>query len=569
MAYLAKKKIKGKDYYYLMESKRINGKPRHTKQIYLGSAEDVMERLSCSAEIQPPLYTRGLELGSVAALFDLAQRLEVVALIDDISGKRNQGLSTGNYLLLAMLNRALDPVSKANLEGWYHNTMLEKWIPCQEGALSSQRFWDNTSRWDDAKIEHFETQFLKKIASEYRISPKCLIYDATNFFTYIDTENGKASLAQRGHSKEKRNDLKIVSLSLVFSKDDEIPLFYDVYQGNRNDSQEFSKAVQRLKEKYSAVFGQEAEVTLIFDRGNNSEENIRMLSESGVRLEYVGGLKKNQCGDLYRKPKSTYTKAVSKELSGVSYYRTQMEIYGKPHIVVITENPNLENGQLQGIRSHEAKCRQQIEEQIEKLEKRRNKEIKGGKRPTVESITKNMEKILHGEYMKTLFRYEINGEEGEIPRLRYEYSEEALEKLREEELGKTVLFTSQEGWESEEIIKAYRSAWKLEHAFRQMKDSDYLTVRPLYCWTDSKIKVHIFCCVMALRLCCILKNELCKKGIHAGVNEMLETLGKKKQYIHYYQQKRGLKEVYSSSEKEIKTEKMIQALCLEKYEIKS
>lgn len=569
MAYLAKKKIKGKDYYYLMESKRIDGKPRHTKQIYLGSAEDVLNRLIHSSDIQSPLYSKALELGGVAALFDLAKRLEIVELIDDISGKRSQGVSTGIYLLLAMLNRALDPVSKMHLEEWYQNTMLSRWIPCQEGSLSSQRFWDNVCRWDDAKIEHFETCFLKKLVSEYRITPKCLIYDATNFFTYIDTENEKAELAQRGHSKEKRNDLKIVSLSLVFSKEDEIPLFYDVYRGNKNDSLEFSDAVQRLKKKYRDIFGQEAAVTLVFDRGNNSESNIRMLSDSEDKLEYVGGLKKNQCGDLYQVPKSTYVKAAAEELVGVSYYRTQMEIFGKKHTVVVTDNPNLENGQLQGIRIHEEKCRRQIEEQMEKLEKRRKKETKGGKRPTVESVTKNMEKILHGEYMRTLFQYEVTGEPGEIPRLRYNYSEDALEKLKEEVLGKTVLFTSQDNWESEEIIKAYRSAWKLEHAFRQMKDSDYLTVRPLYCWTDSKIKVHIFCCVMALRLCYILKKELKDKGIHTGVNQMLETLGKKKQFIHYYQQKRGLKEVYSTSEKKLKTEEMIQALSLEKYEMKS
>lgn len=569
MAYLAKKKIKGKDYYYLMESKRIDGKPRHTKQIYLGSADDVLERLARSCDIQPPLYSKRLELGNVAALYDLAKRLEVVEMIDNLSEKRCQGLSTGTYLLLAILNRALDPVSKTHLNEWYQGTMLSRWLPCPEGSLSSQRFWDNTGRWDDEKIERFETRFLKKLIAEYHFTPKCLIYDATNFFTYIDTENQKADLAQRGHSKEKRNDLRIVGLSLVFSREDEIPLFYEVYQGNRNDSREFSEAVQRLKQKYHAVFGPEAEATLIFDRGNNSDTNIRMLSTPEFRFGYVGGLKRCQCKDLHKVPESNYTPAVSKELIGVSYYRTQMELYGKQHTVIVTETPNLKKGQLQGIRKEEEKCRHQIEEQLDKLEKRRNKEIKGGRRPTVEQITKNMEKILTDGYMKSLFPYTVTEGEDGLPRLRYQYSTEAFEQLEKEELGKTVLFTNRDDWESEEIIKAYRSAWKLEHTFRQMKDSSYLTVRPLYCWTDQKIKVHLFCCVMALRLCYLLKKELKEKGIQTGVDEMLETLGRKKQYIHYYQQKRGVKEVYSSSEKEVKTEKMIEALGLEKYEIKS
>jgi transposase len=66
---------------------------------------------------------------------------------------------------------------------------------------------------------------------------------ATNFFTYIDTDNTKASLAQRGHSKEKRTDLKIVGLSVMLSDEDEIPLFYNVYSGNKNDAEQFTESV--------------------------------------------------------------------------------------------------------------------------------------------------------------------------------------------------------------------------------------------------------------------------------------------------------------------------------------
>jgi len=39
------KKQAGKTYYYLVESARVNGKPRIVSQKYLGSAEEVMARL--------------------------------------------------------------------------------------------------------------------------------------------------------------------------------------------------------------------------------------------------------------------------------------------------------------------------------------------------------------------------------------------------------------------------------------------------------------------------------------------------------------------------------------------
>ncbi len=50
---------------------------------------------------------------------------------------------------------------------------------------------------------------------------------------------------------------------------------------------------------------------------------------------------------------------------------------------------------------------------------------------------------------------------------------------------------------------------------------------------------------------------------------MFESLGKKKQYIHYYKQKRGIKEAYSTSETNTKTEQILSALRLQSYELKS
>ena len=569
MAYIAKKTIKGKVYYYFMESKRIQGKPGHSKQIYLGTAEQVMEKLSLVTGAQPPVHSKDLELGSVAAFFHLSKKLGIVEMMDRISGKRNQGLSMGHYLLAAIINRAVSPVSKRGLEEWYDNTMLREWMPVASGMLKSQRFWDNVSRWEDDKINAFESEFLKRIVLEYDIHPKCLIYDATNFFTFIDTENEKADLAKRGHCKSKRNDLRIVGLSLMFSREDEIPLFYETYCGNTNDSKQFACAIKNLKEKYRKVFHEEADITIIFDRGNNSLANIKSLSESEVSFRYVGGLKKNQCKDLYEVGSCCYEPASRKELSGLTYYRTQMEVYGKLHTIIVTDNPALEKGQLQGIEKRISNCLKQIRELEERLEKRRTGELKGGKRPTIESICKNMEKILKAEYMKRLFVYDVKEGEDKLPVLEYHYSITELEWLKEHDLGKTVLFTDHADWESEEIILAYRSAWKIEHTFRQMKDTEYLTVRPLYCWTDQKIKAHIFCCVMAVRLCYLLKKELASHGIETGINEMLESLGKKKQYIHYYQQKRGMRESYSVSMPGEKTEMIMEALGLKQYEKRS
>jgi hypothetical protein len=50
---LVGKKQDGKTYYYLTESARVNGKPRIVSQQYLGSAEEIAERLSESGPGEP------------------------------------------------------------------------------------------------------------------------------------------------------------------------------------------------------------------------------------------------------------------------------------------------------------------------------------------------------------------------------------------------------------------------------------------------------------------------------------------------------------------------------------
>ena len=76
--------------------------------------------------------------------------------------------------------------------------------------FTPQNFWNNT----DITVEQLRTiedRIFQKSIRMFDINTGDLIYDATNFFTYIDTMN-PSGLAKRGHDKAKRNDLKTVGL---------------------------------------------------------------------------------------------------------------------------------------------------------------------------------------------------------------------------------------------------------------------------------------------------------------------------------------------------------------------
>src|SRR5215469_6975649 len=123
MASLIKKTIHGKTYYYARECRRVDGRPKIVWQKYLGRADDLVAALTqpTATRATPPEKAVIAEFGAAVALYDLAQRLRLVDHIDrHVAARRGpHGPSVGNYLLIAALNRCLDPRSKVQIAAWY------------------------------------------------------------------------------------------------------------------------------------------------------------------------------------------------------------------------------------------------------------------------------------------------------------------------------------------------------------------------------------------------------------------------------------------------------------------
>jgi len=532
MASIINKKVKGYKYFYYVESKRINGKPTLVNQKYLGTAEKILEKvLMAESPLQDKvLYSDVAEFGAVALVYDMARRLGIVDIIDCVLPKRKQGASVGAYILTAAINRATSPSSKSGLAEWYADTCLPMITGLRPSVFTPQNFWNNTCISAD-ELDRIEDAILDRMLGAYDIDTTQIIYDATNFFTYIDTKQD-SELAKRGHNKEKRNDLRIVGLSMMVSPDHAIPLLHDTYPGNMSDAKEFPVMVQKLKARYEAITKKSTDVTIVFDRGNNSEDNIELLESGDVKLHYVGGLKKNQAPELYKIDLSEYEPLRSTSLEGQLAYRTEMDVFGRRVDVVITYNPELEEGQMQGILINIEKVCGKLLELQHRLMRWASGEVTRGKRPTKEGVTRAVEKILAVEYMSDIFLYEVLESGGNI-HLIYRYSDVALEDIRRVHLGKTVLFTDRKDFTNEQIVSAYRNAWHVEKSFKQMKDTKHLTVKPIFHWTDEKIRVHIFTCVLAYRLCSLLVKELDENGIAISIDRMIDSMSRFKR-VHTF-----------------------------------
>ena len=106
-------------YYYLVESARVDGQPRIVSQQYLGTAEEVLAKLSGQAAGEP-VRSQHKQFGDLAAVWSVLERLDVAGVIDQVVPRyANAGASVGTYLALAAANRVVDPCSKLAFADWW------------------------------------------------------------------------------------------------------------------------------------------------------------------------------------------------------------------------------------------------------------------------------------------------------------------------------------------------------------------------------------------------------------------------------------------------------------------
>jgi len=541
MQRLEAKSIHGRTYYYLSQWGWKNGKCRRLSQKYLGRPEDIARAVEGGGPA--PEYALVLDWGLPQALWQEAQRAQVTQHVDQLCPKRAQGLSTGDYIRLAAINRACQPVSKQAMWDWLRQTALPcVWPAASAAPLTSQHFWDHMDRIDSPKAQAIWQQLLDAVLQREQIPLSQVCYDGTNFYTFIDTFNLRCQVAKRGKNKQGRCNLRQVSYALFCTTDGHLPLFYDVYEGNRNDAKEFPQVLAKfqrwLKERAGSTWSA-TKPTLIFDKGNNSAANFALMDS--LELPYVGSVKLDEHPDLAKisNQDARWQPATEPGLEGTKSWRTQQVVYGKERTLVLTYNQNLFDSQWATVQNDLAQALSQLASVQRNLRDRAAGLIKGGTPPTIDSVKGKCEQILHRQHLRQLVQTTVTLDTAALPQLSYQASAAAQQQLQDTYLGKTLLITGHKQWNDAQVIRAYRSQFVIEEIFHEMKDRHIGAWWPLHHWTDSKIQVHGLYCTIAVLLRALLWQRARQAGLRLSMSGLLETLGQLRQVINVYPAKRA------------------------------
>ena len=538
---LEAKSINGRTYYYLSLWGWRNGKCRRLSQKYLGKPQDIARALEGTGP--PPEYAVVLDWGLPQALWHEAQRAQVVQHVDQLCPKRAQGLSPGDYIRLAAVNRACEPVSKQAMWDWVSQTALPRvWPEASAAQLTSQRFWDHMDRIDGPTAQAIWQQLLDAVLQREQIPLSQVCYDGTNFYTFIDTFNLRCHVAKRGKNKQGRGNLRQVSYALFCTTDGHLPLFYDVYEGNRNDAKEFPQVLERfqrwLKERTGSTWAT-TKPTLIFDKGNNSADNFALIDS--LELPYVGSLKLDEHPELANisNRDARWQPATEAGLEGTKSWRTQQVVYGQERTLVLTYNQNLFDSQWATVQNDLAHALGQLAAVQQNLRDRAAGLVKGGTPPTVESVERKCQQILQRQHLRQLVQTTLTRDAAARPLLSYHTDVTAQQQLQDTYLGKTLLITGHKQWSDAQVIRAYRSQFVIEEIFHEMKDRHIGAWWPLHHWTDSKIQVHGLYCTIALMLRALLWQRARQAGLRLSMGGLLEKLGQLRKVINVFPAKRA------------------------------
>lgn len=564
MAFLRVKKKKGNNYYYIVENYRIDGKVKQRILEYIGPASNLSDyALKGWLSVHQPDGTSDITFksythGSVIALYDMASLVGIEDILDrHFPPKTVKGLKRSRVLLLAMIHRAVDPGSKRSFAAWAGSTSLPYHLGFKADDIDSAAFWEAMDGISAEQIKDAHREIVDRVCAMTGADLKSFHLDYTNYYTFIDSKNGRCVICKRGHNKQKRDDLRQFSLAVLTSFVLQVPLVWELYEGNKNDKAEFPDFVKLVNEELLAHGMNPSEVTISFDGGSNSEENF-----TGLPFHFICAHSLTGHRELYDIDLDEYVPVDIGEGNMRKAYRIDNMVFsGITGTGILTYSRALEDGQrsqlekdLAGLKVscmemneklHNARSRiytelarkkeqvevknRQIEEYNRKIDEEPPRKGKRKKKKeliiwdeTAELLSIIKDKAYRGwRYLEEFTDITIDAYGNAICTVDEAGKEAYIRKY----YGKKLTCTDHTDWSTEEILAEYCEQECIENSiFRVSKDKDHISVRPQYHWTDDKIRMHTFICLGAMVITEMLRLRYEDAGIHNSRAMMIDLL---------------------------------------------
>lgn len=299
--------------------------------------------------------------------------------------------------------------------------------------------------------------------------------DTTSVYLYRD---GESALVRRGYSRDRRPDLPQLVLSVAVDSQG-WPVAFDVLPGSTADVDALNQAIARFRTRFRI-----RRAVVVADRGMFGRNTLAQLRDhASVPFDYILGC------PLRRE------RAVAKEvLARPGRYQQVAD--------------NLEVKQVRLGERRYVVCRNPLEAKQDAADR--------------EALLAKLRQTLEHDGPKA-----VVGNRGYARYLKMIKGSVSLDEAaveRESRLDGKFVLTTSTGLPAAEVAKAYKSLWRVERAFREMKST--LDVRPIFHQRDDSVIGHIVGCFLALRLEVDLQRRLDAKGLTAPWPDLMRDLAR-------------------------------------------
>jgi transposase len=497
----------------------------------------------------------------------LAQHTGVWDVLCSLWPARRSGPSPAHYLLLAAIHRICQPGPKTEVADWYRTSILSALWDFSPERFTSQAFWDAFEQilpedqqdlpMEKDPLERAQLRLLGLWKEKQLVSRRLLAYDTTNFYTYIASSNSRTHLAQRGHNKQGRHNLRQVGLSYVLDGENGLSLCHHVYPGNVAEVEEFSTALGRITRMLEENQIARETVTLVLDKGSAALANTVALEEA--RLGWISALPWNQAPAELRSRAVEQLAVCSSAQPGVRAGSEKMLVHGGEYLCVVKYSASFAGEQLHSLTTSLSRVLQSLR----RLARDLNKPKAHYKR---DQIVRKIERWLAAPFLAELIRYELEEQPGRW-RLQFDFDSAGLPQLLSQRLGRTVLLTNRLDWSAEQVVAGYAGQQSIERVFRGLKDGDWLSWDPMYHWTDRKIRIHAFYCMLGISLLHQLHKQAQAGWADLSIEQLLEELEQIKQFVLLYPpqgEKGPARTAYVLSQQTLAQQALVKTLGLER-----
>lgn len=499
--FFRKKVNKGYTYVHLVENRREGGRTRQRQLASLGR----LDELQASGSLDELLKSGGKfaqsaaviagarngELDQVrsrrigaAVVFDrLWRETGCQAVIQDLLKDRAFSAPIERAVFATVLHRLVAPGSDRACEHWLRDEGVAGCDGLQLQHLYRAMAWlgesletdgERTVRGTKDVIEERLFDRRRNLFDDLEL----VLVDTTSLFFYGE---GGTELGARGHSKDRRPELKQLILAVVVDQRGR-PICSETWPGNTADVKALLPVVRRLRGRFCID-----RVCVVADRGMVSSATIAELDRQNIG--YIFGVRERRDKEVREVVLADEDDFIPLSLPRISHESTDIEIKDvrvDDRRYVVCRNPEQAE--------HDAEAREAM------LAGLRDKLRQGDKALVGNSGYRRFLRTMGDNH------FEIDDE-----RIAAEAKFDGISVLR-----------TNTDLSAAEVARQYRQLWLVEQIFRTAKA--ILRTRPIYHQSDAAIRGHVFCSFLALVLRKELEERLAAAGVTAEWPEILRDL---------------------------------------------